>query len=102
MSYVWLDPFILGLTYTVSICLCVGSLKPDTDNLSHLPFEDIEEQTAAMTNHFSSIHSSDIFFFVLFTILCTISPMKPQSNRATEEERAKLFSCVFLLCFIAF
>lgn len=101
MSYVWLDPFILGLTYTVSICLCVGSLKPDTDNLSHLPFEDIEEQTAAMTNHFSSIHSSD-FIFVLFTILCTISPMKPQSNRATEEECAKLFSCVFLLCFIAF
>lgn len=102
VSYVWLDPFILGLTYTVSICLCVGSLKPDTDNLSHLPFEDIEEQTAAMTNNFSSIHSSDWFFFVLFTILCTISSTKPQSNRATEEERAKSFSCVFLLCFIAF
>lgn len=100
VSYVWLDPFILGLTYTVSICLCVGSLKPDTDNLSHLPFENNEEQTARMTNYFSSIHSSDCFWG-FYTILCTISSTKPQSNRATEEECGKLFSCVFLFSYVS-
>lgn len=102
VSYVWLDPFILGLTYTVSICLCVGLLKPDTDNLSHLPFEDIEEQTAAMTNNFSSIHSSDCFFFFLF-FLQFYAPSPPRSHSQTEQQKKSVpnsfpvcFSCVSL------
>lgn len=94
MSYVWLDPFILGLTYTVSICLCVGSLKPDTDNLSHLPFEDNEEQTAGMTNYFSSIHSSDCFF----VFLRFYAPSPPRSHRQTEQQK-KSVSNYFPVCF---
>lgn len=98
VSYVWLDPFILGLTYTVSICLCVGSLKPDTDNLSHLPFEDIEEQTAAMTNHFSSIHSSDFFFCSFYNFMHHL----PHEATVKQSNRRRACQIIFLCVSLVF